>query len=57
LQPIETEIKQEYKTTKVLKNECDNYMDTGKLPEVINNSRIILLKINVNFPIELGISE
>ncbi|CAG8507522.1 1924_t:CDS:2 [Diversispora eburnea] len=30
--PIETEIKQEYKTTKVLKNEFDS-MDIGKLPE------------------------
>ncbi|CAG8794867.1 3109_t:CDS:2, partial [Racocetra persica] len=31
--PIEAEIKQEYKTTKVLKNESDNIMDTGKLSE------------------------
>ncbi|CAJ0828181.1 7043_t:CDS:2 [Entrophospora sp. SA101] len=31
--PIETEIKQEYKTTKVLKNEHDVSMDHAKLPE------------------------
>ncbi|CAB4400400.1 uncharacterized protein OCT59_011019 [Rhizophagus irregularis] len=40
LQPIETEIKQEYKTTKVLKNECENHMDTGKLPEEFLNNWI-----------------
>ena len=37
----ETEIKQEYKTTKVLKNEHDASMDCGKLPEVfVNYQRI-----------------
>ncbi|CAG8610792.1 11032_t:CDS:2, partial [Cetraspora pellucida] len=38
--PIEAEIKQEYKTTKVLKNESDNTMDTGKLSEEFLNNWI-----------------
>ncbi|RIB05797.1 hypothetical protein C2G38_2047314 [Gigaspora rosea] len=38
--PIEAEIKQEYKTTKVLKNESDNIMDTGKLSEDFLNNWI-----------------
>ncbi|CAG8570405.1 28578_t:CDS:2 [Dentiscutata erythropus] len=38
--PIEAEIKQEYKTTKVLKNESDNIMDTGKLSEEFLNNWI-----------------
>ncbi|CAG8551031.1 12737_t:CDS:2 [Funneliformis caledonium] len=51
LQPIETEIKQEYKTTKVLKNECDNYMDTGKLPDEFLNNWIKFRDIQPSPPV------
>ncbi|CAG8679527.1 18191_t:CDS:2 [Acaulospora morrowiae] len=48
--PIETEIKQEYKTTKVLKNELDCIMDTGKLTEEFLNNWIKIRDIQPSPP-------